>query len=420
MKNNNESIFDKANREILNSKSTKRFTENNQDLEIKSNKIHTNIDNENYLTNKHDINDVNDYKTEKLEKITDKENFDYKMQHLYDIKTMNFYNNANDINDIIKDDNISKISKFSKNNKNDIKYTDLIETKENRNSNIDSNINTKNYDCMNEKELTNNQIRNNPDNNKKLYNYSSNNNEEYDYNTYNDQENDADREAFENDLELIKMVNNLKEENRILKKEQLDSQNQIKDLELNYHEALLKIAELESQLDSNPNNKKSNNNQDSKLLIKANEEIKKLTLQNNKQNVIFEKTKNDLMEENNMLKEKFNNAQSQIDKLVSNEKKIKQELSLKEKKIIKLIEEVERLSNSKSIKKEISNTDKLTNELNAEIKVLEKQNLELQTALKKSLKLISLLKRQKAHLESCRILNISEEKLTQLFLENNI
>lgn len=229
-------------------------------------------------------------------------------------------------------------------------------------------------------------------------------------------DNEKDMESFEQDLELAKQLNSLKEENKSLKKENKDQQSQIRDLEDNLQEALLKIAELEDKLEViNPSQASQ---QENKLIIKANEEVKKLTLQVNKQNAVIEKLKNESKEEINMIKEKLNEAQKKVDLAVNFEKKSKQEILIRDKKIAKLVEELDKTG---KVNKKENNTisDKQNIELNLEVKQLEKQKNELFQALKKSLKLVSILKRQKAHLESCRLLNISEEKLSQLFMESN-
>ncbi len=224
---------------------------------------------------------------------------------------------------------------------------------------------------------------------------------------------DKERESFEEEVEMIKQLNNLKEENKQLKKMNQIQENQISNLEGDLQEALLKIAHYEGKFDVLPQNQLAEQKQNMRLT----EEIKKLTLQINKLNLVIDKLKVEKQEEVTLFKDKYNEALKISDLAIANDKKLKQDIINKDKKILKLVEEIEK-SQGKVIKKETS-TDKQVNDLTNELKNSEKQKNELTQAFKQAMKLISVLKRQKAHLEHCRLLNLNEEKFTQLIQEAN-
>lgn len=226
------------------------------------------------------------------------------------------------------------------------------------------------------------------------------------------QSENSERQSFEKDFQIIKKLNELKEENKELKRMNKIQETQIIDLSNDYQNSLLKIAELEGKfipISSNP---------EQKQIMRLNEEIKKLTTQNTKLNLVIDKLKMDKQEEIQLLKEKYNEITKISDLAIINEKKHKQEIITKDKKIIKLIEEIENYQ-TLSLKGEGSN-DKIIEDLKNENKQLDKQKNELLQALKQSIKLISVLKRQKIHLEQSRLLNINEEKFNKLLQEGNI
>lgn len=222
----------------------------------------------------------------------------------------------------------------------------------------------------------------------------------------------SERQSFEKDFQIMKKLNELKEENKELRRMNKIQETQIINLSNDYQNSLLKVAELEGKFIP------ICSNSDQKQIMKLNEEIKKLTTQNTKLNLVIDKLKMEKQEEIQLLKEKYNEVTKISDLAILNEKKHKQEIITKDKKIIKLIEEIENYQ-SLSLKGEGSN-DKIIEDLKNENKQLDKQKNDLLQALKQSMKLISVLKRQKIHLEQSRLLNINEEKFNKLLQEGNI
>ena len=117
--------------------------------------------------------------------------------------------------------------------------------------------------------------------------------------------------------------------------------------------------------------------------------------------------------------DKHSVVQKSLDEHSASDKKIKQEMINKDKKIARLIEEVDKKGNV-NVGKNVGNNDKEVERLNFEVKKLEKQKNEIFTAFKKSLKLCSILKRQKIHLENARLLNFTEEEFKLLLEQNKI
>lgn len=222
----------------------------------------------------------------------------------------------------------------------------------------------------------------------------------------------SERQSFEKDFQIMKKLNELKEENKELRRMNKIQETQIINLSNDYQNSLLKVAELEGKFIP------ICSNSDQKQIMRLNEEIKKLTTQNTKLNLVIDKLKMEKQEEIQLLKEKYNEVTKISDLAILNEKKHKQEIITKDKKIIKLIEEIENYQ-SLSLKGEGSN-DKIIEDLKNENKQLDKQKNDLLQALKQSMKLISVLKRQKIHLEQSRLLNINEEKFNKLLQEGNI
>ena len=125
------------------------------------------------------------------------------------------------------------------------------------------------------------------------------------------------------------------------------------------------------------------------------------------------------------LLERYNEVQKKVDGFVVTEKKLRQELVVKDKQIVKLIEEVDKkngggLGGNKNLNNNnlFNNNDKEFEKMSNELKRVEKQKNEIYQAFKKSLKLISILKRQKVHLENARLLTFTEEEFKSL-IENN-
>jgi hypothetical protein len=222
----------------------------------------------------------------------------------------------------------------------------------------------------------------------------------------------SERQSFEKDFQIMKKLNELKEENKELRRMNKIQETQIINLSNDYQNSLLKVAELEGKFIP------ICSNSDQKQIMRLNEEIKKLTTQNTKLNLVIDKLKMEKQEEIQLLKEKYNEVTKISDLAILNEKKHKQEIITKDKKIIKLIEEIENYQ-SLSLKGEGSN-DKIIEDLKNENKQLDKQKNDLLQALKQLMKLISVLKRQKIHLEQSRLLNINEEKFNKLLQEGNI
>ena len=217
---------------------------------------------------------------------------------------------------------------------------------------------------------------------------------------------DPEREEMENDYELMKNLNSLKERNQKLESINKYQSIKIESLESELEKTLAKLkikeAEIEDMKNSNNNQGKSSQNRTASYIA----QINNLNLQIDK----FKGLLNDKKNEYNLLLEKYNEIQKKFDQSVIMEKKNKQELISKDKQIVKLIEELDK----KNIVITSSTTQQIKEKENEKLiqenKKLEKQKNEIYAAFKKSLKLCSILKREKIHLENARLLAFTEDE----------
>lgn len=227
---------------------------------------------------------------------------------------------------------------------------------------------------------------------------------------------EQEREEMENDFELVKCLNELKDKNK-----KLESVNKYQNI---------KIESLQGELDRALNELRLREMEVDELRSKSGigpmspEYKKNLNLNNqiNNLNIQVDKYKNlvaDKKSEFNGLLEKYNELQKLVDKNQSSEKKLKQEIISKDKQIARLLEEVDKKNINNPSSKSLTN-DKEIEKLSNEVKRLEKQKNELYIAFKKSLKLCSILKRQKVHLENARLLAFTEDEFKQLLEQNKI
>ena len=227
---------------------------------------------------------------------------------------------------------------------------------------------------------------------------------------------DPEREEMENDYELMKNLNSLKERNQKLESINKYQSIKIESLESELEKTLAKLkikeAEIEDMKNSNNNQGKSSLNRTASYIA----QINNLNLQIDK----FKGLLNDKKNEYNLLLEKYNEIQKKFDQSVIMEKKNKQELISKDKQIVKLIEELDK----KNIVITSSTTQQIKEKENEKLiqenKKLEKQKNEIYAAFKKSLKLCSILKREKIHLENARLLAFTEDEFKNLLEQNKI
>ena len=227
---------------------------------------------------------------------------------------------------------------------------------------------------------------------------------------------DPEREEMENDYELMKNLNSLKERNQKLESINKYQSIKIESLESELEKTLAKLkikeAEIEDMKNSNNNQGKSSQNRTASYIA----QINNLNLQIDK----FKGLLNDKKNEYNLLLEKYNEIQKKFDQSVIMEKKNKQEVISKDKQIVKLIEEVDK----KNIVITSSTTQQIKEKENEKLiqenKKLEKQKNEIYAAFKKSLKLCSILKREKIHLENARLLAFTEDEFKNLLEQNKI
>lgn len=152
--------------------------------------------------------------------------------------------------------------------------------------------------------------------------------------------------------------------------------------------------------------------------VAATEDSKKHSQQIEMLNKNFEKMKKQYQEtqlKNQQLEKTITDLSKELASLTNTQKKSDKDVTAREAKINKLIDEVERYKEQiKSLRSnEGENNDrnrKDLDRLSQENKKLERQKNELLTAFRKQLKLIDILKRQKAHLESARLLSFTEEE----------
>ncbi len=232
---------------------------------------------------------------------------------------------------------------------------------------------------------------------------------------------DKDREEIENDYELIKSLNELKDRNKKLESINKYQSVKIETLENELDKAMNEIKVREMEL-SEIKAKSSGNNLTSPEYKKTVSQMNQI----NNLNVQVDKYKNMLSEKKNEftgLLDKYNEMQKIVDKYQVTERKTKQEVINKDKQIARLIEELDKksggINNNANMNMNMNNkaeVEKLTNEL----KKCEKQKNDLYVAFKKSIKLCSILKRQKVHLENARLLAFTEDEFRNLLEQNKI
>ena len=146
---------------------------------------------------------------------------------------------------------------------------------------------------------------------------------------------DLEREEMENDYELVKSLNNLKERNKKLDSINKYQKIKIESLEGELEKAIaqlkIKDAEIEDLKNSTNNQGKSAQNKAATYVA----QINNLNLQIDKYKALL----NDKKNEYNTLLEKYNEIHKKYDQNIVQEKKVKQELITKDKQIAKLIEE---------------------------------------------------------------------------------
>ena len=276
---------------------------------------------------------------------------------------------------------------------------------------------------MNRKKDTNekNNINNINDNKLKTENEINNinniNTNENDNINYNDNDNDSlEREEMENEYELVKSLNDLKEKNKKL--EAMNNYQKIKieslENELDKANNKLKVYELEL------NEYKNNNNSSNKTNTNANTAYINQIYNLNTQLEKYKNLINDKKSEYKLLLDKYNDIQKKYNQLFVNDKKRNQELINKDKQIVKLLDDLDKKNVSIVSTTAQQMKDKENEKLIQENKKLEKQKNDLYAAFKKSLKLCSILKKQKVHLENARLLAFTEEEFKNLMEENKI
>jgi hypothetical protein len=266
------------------------------------------------------------------------------------------------------------------------------------------------FQNINEDNQHNDIIEDGNDKNKNLNNNNLNND--------NDNDNDSlEREEMENEYELVKSLNDLKEKNKKLEAMNNYQKIKIESLENELEKAnnKLKLAELElNELKTNNNstNNKTNANSNTAYI----NQIYNLNTQLDK----YKNLVNDKKSEYKLLLDKYNDIQKKYNQLYVNEKKKNQELINKDKQIVKLLDDLDKKNVSIVSTTAQQMKDKENEKLILENKKLEKQKNDLYAAFKKSLKLCSILKKQKVHLENARLLSFTEEEFKNLMEENKI
>ena len=315
-----------------------------------------------------------------------------------------------DSNDNNSDNNIE----INNNNKNEIEFQEYYENKGNEEKlMISDGKNITNY-----QEIKTDNLENEPNeeliDNKEEY-LNNNMNEIND----NDKDNDSlEREEMENEYELVKALNEYKEQNKKLKAMNNYQKTKIESLENELEKVnnKFKLNELElNDIKSKAGNKNINNKDNNSNAIFMNQ-IYNLNSQLDK----YKNLVNEKKSEYKILLDKYNDIQKKYNQLCINDKKRNQELVNKDKQIIKLLDDLDKKNVSI-----VSNTaqqmkDKEIEKLVQENKKLEKQKNDLYAAFKKCLKLCSILKKQKVHLENARLLSFTEEEFKNLMEENKI
>ena len=241
-------------------------------------------------------------------------------------------------------------------------------------------------------------------------------------NDNNDDNNDNDsleREEMENEFELVKSLNELKEKNKKLEAMNNYQKIKIESLESELEKAnnKLKLNEIElNELKAGGGNSQSNNKTSTNANTAYINQIYNLNSQLDK----YKNLLNDKKSEYKLLLDKYNDIQKKYNQLFVNDKKRNQELVNKDKQILKLLDDLDKKNVSIVSTTAQQMKDKENEKLIQENKKLEKQKNDLYAAFKKSLKLCSILKKQKVHLENARLLAFTEEEFKNLMEENKV
>lgn len=230
-------------------------------------------------------------------------------------------------------------------------------------------------------------------------------------NENNEDNNDNDsleREEMENEFELVKSLNELKEKNKKLEAMNNYQKIKIESLESELEKAnnKLKLNEIElNEFKAGGGNSQSNNKTSTNANTAYINQIYNLNSQLDK----YKNLLNDKKSEYKLLLDKYNDIQKKYNQLFVNDKKRNQELVNKDKQILKLLDDLDKKNVSIVSTTAQQMKDKENEKLIQENKKLEKQKNDLYAAFKKSLKLCSILKKQKVHLENARLLAFTEE-----------
>jgi hypothetical protein len=253
----------------------------------------------------------------------------------------------------------------------------------------------------------------NPDENSK-----DNKLNEENINIDNDENDEFERQEMENEYELVKSLNDMKEKNKKLESINKFQKIKIESLEEELNKAFgqIKIKENEIEELKNPNNNNKNTQSNQNKNSSYVSQINNLNIQIDK----YKNLVSDKKSEYNTLLEKFNDIQKKYNQCIINERKTKQELINKDKQIAKLLDELDKKNIVITSTTEQKIKDKEIDKLVQENKKLEKQKNEIYAAFKKSLKLCSILKRQKVHLENARLLAFTEDEFKNLLEQNKI
>jgi len=241
-------------------------------------------------------------------------------------------------------------------------------------------------------------------------------------NDNNDDNNDNDsleREEMENEFELVKSLNELKEKNKKLEAMNNYQKIKIESLESELEKAnnKLKLTEIElNEFKAGGGNSQSNNKTSTNANTAYINQIYNLNSQLDK----YKNLLNDKKSEYKLLLDKYNDIQKKYNQLFVNDKKRNQELVNKDKQILKLLDDLDKKNVSIVSTTAQQMKDKENEKLIQENKKLEKQKNDLYAAFKKSLKLCSILKKQKVHLENARLLAFTEEEFKNLMEENKV
>jgi len=241
-------------------------------------------------------------------------------------------------------------------------------------------------------------------------------------NENNEDNNDNDsleREEMENEFELVKSLNELKEKNKKLEAMNNYQKIKIESLESELEKAnnKLKLNEIElNEFKAGGGNSQSNNKTSTNANTAYINQIYNLNSQLDK----YKNLLNDKKSEYKLLLDKYNDIQKKYNQLFVNDKKRNQELVNKDKQILKLLDDLDKKNVSIVSTTAQQMKDKENEKLIQENKKLEKQKNDLYAAFKKSLKLCSILKKQKVHLENARLLAFTEEEFKNLMEENKV